>query len=158
MYPSISIFRTYSPKLRVPSLFILWRTMLNFRSFRQISLRMGRVRFGMIKHSFHNTTDIFSQKLGSGENKILRTKELPLGCSSLYNGLFSSKRRYRNEKFSKICAPAFAKAGARCICGYEIWESSKHIRCPYTPEKGAVQPCARTAPFVVGEAPHPFHV
>ena len=27
-----------------------------------------------------------------------------------------------------------------------------------SPEKGAVLPCARTAPFVVGESPHPFHV
>ena len=24
------------------------------------------------------------------------------------------------RNFQKICAPAFAKAGARCICGYEI--------------------------------------
>ena len=38
------------------------------------------------------------------------------------------------RNFQKICAPAFAKAGARCICGYKIWESSKHIRCPYIPE------------------------
>ena len=79
-------------------------------------------------------------------------------ASHFTTDISSSKRRYRNENLQKICTPAFAKAGARCICGYEIWESSKHIRCPYTPEKWAVQPCARTAHFVVGESPHPFHV
>ena len=71
---------------------------------------------------------------------------------------FSQNAGIETENFQKICAPAFAKAGAHCICGYEIWESSKHIRCPYTPEKGAVQPCVRTAHFVVGESPHPFRV
>ena len=70
MYPSISIFRAYAPKLRVESWFILWRTTLNSCSFRHISLRMGRVRSGMIKHSFHNTTDICSLILGIGRNKI----------------------------------------------------------------------------------------
>ena len=46
----------------------------------------------------HNTTDIFSQKLGSGENKILRTRELSLGCPSLYNGHFSSKTWHPFQK------------------------------------------------------------
>ena len=74
---------------------------------------------------------------------------------TLQRTFLSQNAGIKMRNFQKICAPAFAKAGARCICGYEIWESSKHIRCPYTPEKGAVQPCARTAPFAVGEAPTP---
>ena len=38
---------------------VLWRTMLNSCLFRQISLRMGRVRSGISKNSFHFITDTF---------------------------------------------------------------------------------------------------
>ena len=44
--------------------------------------------------------------------------------------------RFLSTRFQKICAPAFAKAGAHCICEYYIFENSKHSRCPCTPETG----------------------
>ena len=56
-----------------------------------------------------------------------------------------------------MCAPAFVKAGARCICGYEIMENSKHIRCPYIPEKCEYRPCLQTHIFCFGESPSPSY-
>ena len=72
----------------------------------------------------------------------------------LFNGLFFSKTWH---PLKKICAPAFVKAGARCICGYEIMENSKHIRCPYIPEKCEYRPCLQTHIFCFGESPSPSY-
>ena len=58
---------------------------------------------------------------------------------------------------STKCAPDFAKAGAQNICGYEIRENSKQIRCPYTPEKCEYRPCRQTHIFCFGESPSPLY-
>lgn len=50
--------------------------------------------------------------LTDGSRAVWHIKEL----LSLYNGHFFVE----TKDFQKMCAPAFAKAGARCICGYEI--------------------------------------
>jgi hypothetical protein len=68
-----------------------------------------------LKHSFHNTTDIFSQKLGSGEKKILRTRELPLGCPSLYNGQFLVKTQVSKRKNFKKYAPLLLRKRGRVV-------------------------------------------
>ena len=60
------------------------------------------------------------------------------------------------RNFQKICAPAFAKAGARYICGYEIWESSKHIRCPDTPENERFSPAPELLILLLGKPHTPF--
>ena len=60
------------------------------------------------------------------------------------------------RNFQKICAPAFAKAGARYICGYEIWESDKHIRCPYTPENERFSPASELLILLLGNPHTPF--
>ena len=39
---------------------------------------------------------------------------------TLQRTIFSQNAGIEMRNFQKICAPAFAKAGARCICGYEI--------------------------------------
>ena len=99
----------------VPSWFILWRTMLNSCSFRQISLRMGRVRSGILKHSFHNTTDIFSQKLGSDEKKILKTRALAIRWLSLYNGHFFVETQVSKRKIFKKYAPLLLRKRERVV-------------------------------------------
>jgi hypothetical protein len=45
---------------------------------------MGRVRFGILKHSFHNTTDIFYLKLGSGAKKILPPPSVEYGSREIF--------------------------------------------------------------------------
>ena len=140
--------RQTAPKLRVPSWFILWRTMLNSCSFRQISLRMGRVRSGISKNSFHFITDTFLPFVEYGGKKFF-----PFTLQRTFLHLNAG---IETKDSQKICAPAFAKAGARCIRGYEIWESSKHIRCPYTPKKWAVQLCSRYAHFDFWGSPTPL--
>ena len=58
---------------------LMGRTMLNSCSFRQISLRMGRVRSGISKNSFHFTTDTFLPFVEYGGKNF---------SLSLYNGHF----------------------------------------------------------------------
>ena len=99
----------------------------------------------------------FRRIRGSPQRKILRTRAFAICCLSLYSGqFFAVCWVWQQKNFQKACAPAFTKAGARCICGYEIWESSKHIRCPYTPEKWAFQPYSRYAHFDFGGSPKPL--
>jgi len=86
--------------------------MLNSCSFKQISLRMGRVRSGISKNSFHFTTDTFLPFVEYGGKKFF-----PF---TLQRTFFSQNAGIEMKNFQKICAPAFAKAGAHCICGYEI--------------------------------------
>jgi len=59
----------------------------------------------MLKHSFHNTTDIFSQKLGSDEKKILKTRALAIRWPSLYNGHFFVETQVSKRKIFKKYAP-----------------------------------------------------
>ena len=67
-------------------------------SFRQISLRMGRVRSGMIKHSFHFTTDRFSANGGGNAKNFFL----------LFNGLFSQKL----DTLLKNMRPCFCESGS----------------------------------------------
>ena len=79
-------------------------------SFRQISLRIDRVRSGISKNSFHNTTDFFSQKLGSDEKKILKMRALAIRCPSLYNGHFFVETQVSKQKiFKKYALPLSQK-------------------------------------------------
>ena len=65
---------------------------------------------GILKHSFHNTTDIFSQKLGSDEKKILKTRALAIRCPSLYNGHFFVETQVSKRKiFKKYALPLLRK-------------------------------------------------
>ncbi|WP_209341441.1 hypothetical protein [Flavonifractor sp. AGMB03687] len=73
------------------------------------------MRSGMIKHSFHNTTDIFSQKLGSGEKKILKTRALAIRCPSLYNGHFFVETQVSKQKIFKKYALLLLRKRERVV-------------------------------------------
>ena len=70
---------------------------------------------GILKHSFHNTTDIFSQKLGSDEKKILKTRELAIRCPSLYNGHFFVETQVSKQKVFKKYAPLLLQKRERVV-------------------------------------------
>ena len=73
------------------------------------------MRSGILKHSFHNTTDIFSQKLGSDEKKILKTRALAIRCPSLYNGHFFVETQVSKRKIFKKYAPLLLQKWERVV-------------------------------------------
>ena len=63
-----------------------------------------------------------------------------LGASEKYpshfsTDIFSEKNRDLLEKSENKKALGLEKSGSTVIYGYEILESSKHSRCPYTAAK-----------------------
>ncbi|RHU67079.1 hypothetical protein DXC62_12060 [Ruminococcaceae bacterium TF06-43] len=110
----------------------------------------------MIKHSFQNTTDIFSQKLGSGENKILRTRELSLGCPSLYNGHFFVKTQVSELKNFKKYAPLLLRKRERVVSAdmrFGRVASTSGVRTHRKNERFSL--AADTPTLIFGEAPNP---
>jgi hypothetical protein len=96
-----------------------------------------------LKHSFHNTTDIFSQKLGSGEKKILRTRELPRGCPSLYNGQFLVKTQVSKRKIFKKYAPLLLRKRERIVSAdmrFERVASTSGVRTHRKKERFSLAP------------------
>jgi len=71
--------------------------------------------------AFHFTTDISSADWEVSAEKVFEDAgigdSLPL---TLQRTFLSQNAGIKMRNFQKICAPAFAKAGACCICGYEI--------------------------------------
>ena len=156
MYPSISIFRAYAPKLCVPNWRILCWMRFSSCSFRQIYLRMGRVRSGILKHSFHNTTDIFSRKLGSDEKKILKTRALAIRCPSLYNGHFFVETQVSKQKIFKKYAPLLLQKRERVVFAdmrFERVASTSDVRTHRKNERFSL--AADTPILIFGEAPNP---
>ena len=156
MYPSISIFRAYAPKLCVPNWRILCWMRFSSCSFRQIYLRMGRVRSGILKHSFHNTTDIFSRKLGSDEKKILKTRALAIRCPSLYNGHFFVETQVSKQKIFKKYAPLLLQKRERVVFAdmrFERVASTSGVRTHRKNERFSL--AADTPILIFGEAPNP---
>ena len=67
---------------------------------------------------------------------------------------FAFVRRYK--KISIRNALSFFEQRERIhICGYEIWENSKHSRCPYTRQKWAFRLCSLCAHFILLGFPKP---
>ena len=64
---------------------------------------------------FHNTTDIFSQKLGSDEKKILKTRALAIRCPSLYNGHFFVETQVSKQKIFKKYALLLLRKRERVV-------------------------------------------
>jgi len=106
-------------------------------------LRMGRVRSGILKHSFHNTTDIFSQKLCSGENKILKTRALAIRCPSLYNGQFLVKTQVSKWEIFKKYAPLLLRKRERVVSAdmrFERVASTSGVRTHRKNERFSLAP------------------
>ena len=117
------------------------------------------MRSGILKHSFHNTTDIFSQKLGSDEKKILKTRALAIRCASLYNGHFFVETQVSKQKIFKKYAPLLLRKRERVVSAdmrFERVASTSGVRTHRKNERFSL--AADTPILIFGEAPHPFHV
>ena len=70
--------------------------------------------------------------------------------------IFSEKNRGLLEKSENKNAPGFGKSGSIMFCGYEIWENSKHSRCPYTAAKWAFRPVGQSTHWFLLGVPKPL--
>jgi hypothetical protein len=112
-----------------------------------------------LKHSFHNTTDIFSQKLGSDEKKILKARALAIRCPSLYNGHFFVETQVSKQKVFKKYALPLLRKRERVVSAdmrFERVASTSGVRTHRKNERFSL--AADTPILIFGEAPHPFHV
>ena len=122
-------------------------------SFFSCSVTQNSMRIGLVRSAIKTLPSIYN-----GHYSAHWEESPQIFCFSFHHttDIFSAFV-HRYAKISiKNALSVFLETRAHWRYVYKILENSKHIRCPYTPEKWAFQPYSRYAHFLFWESPKPL--